>query len=733
MEVIERLRSAPVPEKVDETPEHKTPEAKMAYWLGTYRKQLAEHAEAKLKDYNRYVERAKGHLEKKELREALIEAARALESADDEKALLSSDWVQELTTLAVAKATEYREAKRWNKAHALYYDLTALFEDNKKYDKARLECLNIARLDVIYEDKDRWTELLEGIDPQNVIDALTRIERFYVQECDFRDVAAAGIERLMLLGESEKMREAFDGLADEELREEFTERTRARLKQVRRSKADRFHAKQAREHFARLLAVNDQTIRLPAELIVYEFMSGALDPLDDFTSVIWPVEFREFDKHTRGGFVGVGISITGGDEIPVRVVSPLEDTPAYRAGVLPDDIITHVDGKPIKDESKDPPQRWSLNKVVSTITGPMGTEVTLTIHRPALDKDIEFVLERAQVEIQSVKGYTRRKDDPAKWDFMIDPDTGIGYTRVTSFQENTVEQLSVAIAEMKAREAKGLILDLRFNPGGLMKAAIEMSQLFLDKTDTVVSTRGMREGNWQNPAADHDGPCRDLPLVVLVNEYSASASEIVSGALFDHERALIVGERTFGKFSVQKLMQLGGSVAHLKLTTARYYLPSGREMHHEEGRTEWGVMPNFEQHVVPKELFKIRKMWRDRDIVGHAPERIAAADDESSEDPVKETKTDDEETTTVAAGDDAAPDDKDEAVAGAEDAEEDVVGPDDDDYVLKLEPDPNELPDVDTQLETALLLMRLHVMGETELRVAAIERAEHDADAVRNP
>ncbi len=744
VEMIERTRRAPIPETLEATPAGRRPEDKIGQWSAVYRKKLADNEAAILKDYNWYVEQARGHLSKGEIREALIRANNALNNARDSEALLASDWIGELAGLALTKAKAYREAAKWREAHSIYYDLTSLFEDNKEYEKGRRDCLNIARLNVLYADEKRWPDVLEGIDSANATDALDRIERHYVEEVEFRDIAEAGLEHLLLLGESESMRKTFEGLGDEELRGEFNERLQARLTQVRKSEPAHFRGKQAKQYFRRIIVINNGTVRLPEELIVYEFMAGALDPLDDFTSVIWPIEFLEFDKHTRGGFVGVGISITGGGDFPVTVVTPLEDTPAYRAGILPDDQITHVNGEPLKG--------ISLNKVVQEITGPIGTEVTLTIHRPSENRDIDFTLKRAQVELMSVKGYARDQDDPAKWDFMIDSESEVAYARVNSFQENTVEQLYEAIRGAVDDGARGLILDLRFNPGGLMKAAIEMAQLFLKADDLVVSTRGLRDPEWHNPKAAKDGPFVDLPLVVLVNEASASASEIVSGALQDHQRAVIVGDRTFGKFSVQKLMQLSGTLAHLKLTTARYYLPSGDSFHHDEGATEWGVMPDSRYETVPKEMIQIRRMWRAVDVLGRAPGAVDSPEDDATtqsadDDAAKRAdhppegadavaKTTDQ---AVAGTDEPAEDQpKDQAEGDAESTDDaeavaDASGDDDEEEdKLNLEPDLNEMPDVDLQLDTALLLMRLHLMGERELLVAA-GGAKPDSNGLRNP
>ncbi|MCH7526321.1 MAG: PDZ domain-containing protein, partial [Planctomycetes bacterium] len=572
-----------------------------AEWLRAHQEQLATRAEAAAEDYDRYVQEVRTSLDENRILEALIWADRALRNAEDRRDFLGSKDVKQLVDLAVDTAEKRYQASKWMKAYSYYDSLTRLFENNKQYEQRRRDCLTHARLDAVYKKDGKWAEGLEGIHPDVVTAALQQIDKHYVEVADFRRIVIAGLEQLRLLCESTAMRETFEGLADEELREQFRSRVNERLIQVRR--ATNVSQKDVADYFRRALKANRQTIQLPEELVVYEFVSGSLEPLDEFTSVIWPVEFREFDKHTRGDFIGVGISITGGSSRPITVVTPLEDAPAYREGIQAGDLITHVNGESLEG--------ISLTKAVQMITGPIDTWVTLTIHRPSEQRDFDVPLKRALVEIQSVKGCRRKPDDLQKWDFLLDSDAGVGYIGVNSFQENTVDQLHTAIDEAQGDGMRGLILDLRFNPGGLLKSAVEMTQLFLNREDLIVETRGLRDKPWRNAKARHDGPFTSLPLIVLVNEHSASASEIVSGALQDHGRGIILGERTFGKFSVQKLMQLIGGGAHLKLTTARYYLPSGRSLHHDDGASEWGIMPDVEVSLVPKEVRRILSMKRE--------------------------------------------------------------------------------------------------------------------------
>jgi carboxyl-terminal processing protease len=430
-------------------------------------------------------------------------------------------------------------------------------------------------------------------------------------------------------------------------------------------------------------------------------MRGALEPLDDFTTMIWPEEAEEFEKHTRGDFIGVGISIIKNRLDEIEVVTPLADTPAYRAGIQAGDIITKVDGVEIKD--------YSVNKVVHTITGPQDTAVTLTIRRD--DKEIAFPLVRAKVKIQSVKGWQRDTDDD--WSFWRDQENGIAYIRLDNFQRNTPDDLQDAMSELQADGVKGLILDLRWNPGGLLDSAWQISSLFLKRGDSVVSTKGRLRAEDQQLFAPGDGPYTDLPLVVLVDESSASASEIVSGAIRDNHRGVVMGARTFGKFSVQNLIPLGPSQAKLKITTAHYYLPSGVSLHREPTSTTWGVEPDIPLTLVQKERIKVRMMRRNADLLG--PVKPKNADDDLADNTAVDKPADHP----------AAAEKKDETAAEGEnvaDGEQVADGEKKDELPPLEQPDENNRPDHDPQVDGALLLLRMKLLGTEHATLATAER-----------
>jgi carboxyl-terminal processing protease len=285
-------------------------------------------------------------------------------------------------------------------------------------------------------------------------------------------------------------------------------------------------------------------------------VNGMLTSLDPHSAYLTPDLYRELQVDTQGSFGGLGIEITVKNGI-LTVVSPIEDTPAFRAGIKPGDQILKIEGEFTKD--------MSLVDAVKKMRGPKGTKVKLTLRREGVNELIEVPVMREVIQIQSVKSRAL--------------DKGYGYVRVTQFQERTDEDLEKAvdkIAKQNDGRLEGLVLDLRNNPGGLLTQAVRVSDLFLD-SGMIVYTDGRLESQKQRYYAHKRKSRVECPMVVLVNGGSASAAEIVAGALQDHRRALILGTQTFGKGSVQTILPLGDNSA-LRLTTARYYTPRGRSI-----------------------------------------------------------------------------------------------------------------------------------------------------------
>ena len=293
-------------------------------------------------------------------------------------------------------------------------------------------------------------------------------------------------------------------------------------------------------------------------------ISGMLTSLDPHSSYMNAKSFRDMQVNTRGEFGGLGIRVTmeGGY---VKVISPIDDTPAFRAGLKPSDLITHLDGEPI--------QGLTLNQAVEKMRGKVGTDLKLTILREG-KKPFDVSITRAVIKITSVRSRVEKK---------------IGYIRITQFNEQTTKGLKKEMAKLKKEigpDMQGIVLDLRNNPGGLLDQAVAVSDAFLNKGE-IVSTRSRRPEDTQRFNARSGDLADGLPMVVLINGGSASASEIVAGALQDHRRGVILGTKSFGKGSVQTIMPLAGHGA-MRLTTARYFTPSGRSIQAK------GIEPDIE-------------------------------------------------------------------------------------------------------------------------------------------
>jgi len=294
---------------------------------------------------------------------------------------------------------------------------------------------------------------------------------------------------------------------------------------------------------------------------------GMIGSLDEHSQFLDKDAYQDMQDDTRGQFGGLGIVISMKDDA-LTIVSPMEDTPGFRAGLLPDDRIIQI--------NETPTEGLNLAEAVKLLRGEPGSKVTLKVMRPKTRDVREITLERAEIKVASVKD-TRVIED------------GIGYVRITQFNEPTAEALETELKKLQDQSIRALVLDLRNNPGGLLRSAIEVSQKFLHKREVIVSTRGRNPRDDQIYRAGGRERFDGIPMVVLVNGGSASASEIVAGALQDHKRAVLIGEKTFGKGSVQSVLQMSDETA-LRLTTAKYYTPSNRMIH------EQGIEPDI---VVP--------------------------------------------------------------------------------------------------------------------------------------
>ena len=328
-----------------------------------------------------------------------------------------------------------------------------------------------------------------------------------------------------------------------------------------------------------------------AKLVEYA-INGMLNGLDPHSGYMDPKSFKDMQIQTRGEFGGLGIEVTMEDGV-IKVVAPIDDTPAAKAGVMANDIITHLDDDQV--------QGITLNQAVEKMRGPVNTKIRLKIMRKGADKPIEVTIVRDIIRVRSVRQRVEGDD--------------IGFIRISQFNEQTSENLKRAITELSSQipadKLKGYVLDLRNNPGGLLDQAISVSDAFLEKGE-IVSTRGRNAEETQRFNSRPGDISKGKPIIVMVNGGSASASEIVAGALQDHKRATVIGTRSFGKGSVQTIIPLGSGNGALRLTTARYFTPGGRSIQAK------GIVPDIEVlQEVPEELKARTETRGESSLRGH--------------------------------------------------------------------------------------------------------------------
>lgn len=622
------------------------------------------------------------HDENDDLLEALRDAVEIHTLSTDKAAALADPTIQDIVQKASAAARRAEANGKWLEAHELFYRLNLLYEQEGTYREdtrrlgSRLGMLRLYTPKLLHDLRnerriaeeldelppynalgDSWQERLDGVNQAMVIRAINRAQVAHVEGADMAEMLIAGLQAIRTLVTTSDIAAEFQGLGDERKATEFVVKLNdgiAKLEQ-RKGRAGYFDLTQT---MAQLTRDNERTVQLPDEALLHEFGNGAISVLDDFTSIIWPDEIRQFQRSTEGRFTGVGIQINFDDAQQLYVVTPLEGTPAQRAGIRTGDLIRAIDGVSTLGITS--------SQAVEKITGPKGTEVTLTIEREGLEDTFDVDIERDVIPIYSVKGWRREGVKETDWDWFIDPANGIGYVRLTQFSEDSTRELRDAVRQMQQEGLEGLILDLRFNPGGLLNQAVGVANIFVDH-GTIVSQHDSAgvERDAQRARAGL-AMIEDLPVAVLVNEGTASASEIVSGCLQDYGKAVVVGARSFGKGSVQNVYDISRGEAALRLTTQYYRLPGGRLIHRRVGDQVWGVEPDVVVNMTPQQISDSLVLRQDADVL---------AIDENG---------------------DVLPDEE--------------------------RPDPETLltEGIDTQLETALLLIRSQVVGRTAGQAAVM-------------
>jgi carboxyl-terminal processing protease len=325
-------------------------------------------------------------------------------------------------------------------------------------------------------------------------------------------------------------------------------------------------------------------------------LAGMVATLDPFSDYISAEELAEFEESTTGKFGGLGIYIAVENGLVV-VIAPIEDTPAWEAGMLPGDKILAVDGVPCEFTSD--------GQAVRALKGAPGTTVTLSVLHEGASRPVDITIERAVIQIRSVKG-TR----------LIDPTHRIGYLRMTTFNSGTVDELKAALDGLEEQDMRGLVLDLRDNPGGFLAAATQVADAFLPEGAVLVKTRG------RSPDSHRESKAKEaqrvaVPMTVLIDRGSASASEILAGALDDHERATLVGARSYGKGSVQSIISVLAATAELKLTTQYYFTPKDRRIHRGDKTEEdpsWGLIPDIEVAITRERRNELKRWESVRDM-----------------------------------------------------------------------------------------------------------------------
>jgi carboxyl-terminal processing protease len=600
-------------------------------------------------------------------------------------AVLAKPEVQQTIARASVRAREAEEAGAWLEAYTLFNGLHLLHEEQGTYraDDARLwDRIQMLRMYVperlhelrnerrVAEGEDPlppyndsgedWRERWEGIDDRMIVQALSHAATRHIDQRAISELLVGGLDRVRTLVTTTDIARALPELADEQGRDAFIERLDRMAEVITDPRvAKRMSNWDIVKSVRDLMRHNRETIRLAPEAILHEFGSGAAAKLDEFSSFYWPDELASFNRTTEGNFTGVGIQITLNDAMELKVVMPVQGTPAARAGIRSGDIIREIDGASTLG--------MGLSQAVDRIIGPAGTRVTLGVEREGMGEELmDFQLTRAVIPLYSVKGW--RRNGPSErndWDWMIDEDSGIGYLRLTQFIRGSSDDMRSAIRSMRRNGLKALILDLRFNGGGLLDEAVNVANIFIPSGRIVTQEDAM--GNERGEERAHAGRSLvdDLPVVVLVNSASASASEIVAGALQDYGQGLVVGERTFGKGSVQNVFMLSRGRAAFKLTTHYYKLPKGRLIHRQPGAASWGVEPEVTVEMLPQQVADALQIRQNADVMEF---------DELGE-----------------------------------------VLPDDE------RPDPSELlTGVDPQLETALLLLKSRVVGQEVARQASL-------------
>ena len=674
-------------------------------WLSQYQQFLADRDLRRSEVADEHLAKAKEHIEQEKLEEALASVLRAVLASPRPQDIRDEDWLDELVALCAAKADTLIEEGKYGDAALILGEISHIFKGDdfwkERYEQAGLH----ASIQGAYGKDSDWQQRLRDVDKDDFERALLVIDKNYVTPVDYRKMLLRALKGFRLLLSTKDLDELFSDQPEQSLAlARLVNDTDQKIESL--EETPHVSAADLRKIYYQILAQNKPGLEIPEPVLVDLFTNQALQSLDDYTQMIWPDQQKWFSRTTTGSFTGIGVQIRINKAKQLEVTTPLAGTPAFRAGLQAGDLIVGVDGKTTKG--------ITVDGAVRRITGKKDTTVVLTIKRPGRTEEFDVPIVRAKIKITSVFGYSRLPDDT--WNYILDESEKIAYIRITNFMQNTSAQLDQAIQACREQGARALILDLRFNPGGTLRSAEEVSDRFLPLDKPIVSTRGRRVKSYAANAL-HSDSCAGWPLIVLACDKSASASEIVAGALQDHKRAAIVGERTFGKGLVQRPFAIrpwfDDSQVSIKVTTAYWYLPEGRNVQRSDEVKTWGVEPDFLIDLTPREIASLFTRWRKADIIHNANGSPADDVSASPQPPADSSDTEEPEEPTAEPEEPTA--EPEESTAEPEESVEPTVEPEDPMESIETSPDDDATQEPapilpDPQLETALLMARLELL-----------------------
>ncbi len=639
----------------------------VAKWVKQYVTVMTSQAKLTESELNKQVTLARKYLKAGKKMLAFEHMLAAYAMSTDKPTFKKQPWVQKLTTIMAGRAKRYDKAGRWLESLEIYNELNSVYKISRRFHAQLHRVIRRTTLVAKYAPKafyamqkatnqrllkkmgkpkkagtqnakpdskggkagkgsakpaagvapvsptfqvphtyHKWQNSVAGIHQDMMLQALEEARHEYVTPVSYNHMLTGGLRALLLMDDTPVLAESFPKISDAARRRAFRDALNQEM--ARAKSATAIDADSMIHIWERILTADTQSVQIPTTVVTREFADGCFQKLDKFSEIFWPSEVQEFDKLINGVFGGVGIQIEPHSGY-LRVISPLSGTPAYKAGILPGDLIETVDGKSIFGVS--------LNKAIQEIMGKPGTMVTLGIHRGTARTLLLFPLKRANIRVHSIKGYARGKS--GNWHYMIAPHSRIGYIRMTQFQQDTAGEIANALTHLMRHHMRGLIIDLRFNPGGLLETAINICNMFLPG-GTILSTKGNANPRQVWTATGNPLVPLNIPIIILVNQDSASASEIFSGAMKDHHRATILGHRSYGKGCVQNIFPLGqNSTAQMKLTMAYYYLPNGECIQRQPFARTWGVEPAVTVPFAPRQLNELQILQMDNDILLKKP------------------------------------------------------------------------------------------------------------------